>query len=168
MEPHAASIRPSLRLITPFPSIKEVRKDTLDTRTDRAKRQDSTNIYYPILHDLPFLGLATSLLFGSPNPDAPPPSSGRDGRTKQLGDVSHMTGGKMLHVRQSEENMSDRQRKGVFAIRPQQTLASRVRRVRSRMCPDTRLLAEGVCYQHIFGTTSVIEPSLATGDCIAI
>lgn len=24
-------------------------------------------------------------------------------------------------------------------------------------CPDTRLLAHEVCYQHIFGTTTVIE-----------
>jgi hypothetical protein len=63
-----------------------------------------------------------------------PPSSGPDGLS-QLGNVSHMTGGKM--------DMSGRQRNEVFAIRPRQAPASRVRRVQSRTCPDTRLLAEG-------------------------
>jgi hypothetical protein len=32
-----------------------------------------------------------------------------------------------------------------------------------RACPDTRLLAKGVSYQHIFGTTTAIEPVCPEG-----
>jgi len=60
--------------------------------TDKQSQKTSTKIYYPILHDLPFLGLATSL-FGSPNSDGT--TFIRPGRSEQLGNVLHMTGGKM-------------------------------------------------------------------------
>jgi hypothetical protein len=44
------------------------------------------------------------------------------------------------------------------AVHPQQAIPSLMRETtRPRACPDSRLLAKGVSYQHIFGTTTAIE-----------
>lgn len=44
--------------------------------------------------------------------------------------------------------------KYMFAIRHQQAPALKEQKLMMMSCPDTRLLAGRVCYQHIFGTTN--------------
>lgn len=170
MEPHAPSIRPSLRLITPFPSIKEVRMDTqTDTRREPTEKLECRQREYIILFSMisPSSTSLRALSSEVPIQMHPPPSSGRDGRTKQLGDVLQHDGWE--NVTCQMENVHARQTEEGSVCNPSST-NSGVESAQSSVedVPGYQASCGGVRYQHIFGTTSVIEPSLSTGDCIAI